>query len=132
MARGILGARAGSYDKSAQQEIIDSDAFEGPVIILAGLADAINPHVSGNYIVTGGAPDLMTLLAPTVGTDDNLSISIFSDSAQAHTLTATTLLANGTALKTTATFAAFRGAGLTLRAYNGVWQVVGATAITFT
>jgi hypothetical protein len=73
----------------------------------------------------------MTLAAPTAGVDDGLSIAVYSDSTQAHTITATSLFAAGVALKTTATFAAFRGAGLQLRAYNGVWQVIATTGITF-
>jgi len=76
--------------------------------------------------------DAMTLAAPTAGLDDGLVIAIYSDTLNAHTITATSLLANGTALKTTATFAAFRGAGLVLRAFNGVWQVVANTAVTLT
>jgi hypothetical protein len=132
MSRGITTSHVGSYERASQQDIIDGDSFEGPIIVLSGTADAINPHVAGNYIVNTGSADAMTLAAPTAGVDDGLSINVYSDSTQAHTITATSLFANGTALKTTATFAAFRGAGVNLRAYNGVWQVIGQTAITFT
>jgi hypothetical protein len=114
------------------QQGADCDAFNALPTLLTGSADAINPHVSGNYIIKTAGVNAMTLAAPTVGLDDNLSIQIWSDTTNAHTLTATTLLANGTALKTTATFAAFRGAGIGLRAYNGVWQTVSNTAVTLT
>jgi hypothetical protein len=132
--RGI-GARnaGGAYDAGgAQPDIIDGDSLQGPIIVLTGTTDAINPHVSGNYIIKTGSADAITLGAPTAGVDDNLSINIWSDTAQAHTVTATSLFANGTALKTTATFAAFRGAGMTLRAYNGVWQVLAASNVPLT
>ena len=132
MARGIGNHAGGAYTTDSQQDIIDGDAFEGPITQLTGSADAINPHASGNYVVKTAGVDAMTLAAPTVGTDDGLSISVYSDTTNAHTITATSLLANGTALKTTATFAAFRGAGVTLRAFNGVWQVIGNTAVTLT
>lgn len=127
-----LGPHAGSFDKSAQQDIIDADAFEGPITVLSGTADILPAHAGGNFIVATATADAMTLAAPTAGVDDNLTLSVYSDTTAAHTITATSLLANGTALKTTATFAAFRGAGISLRAYNGVWQVVGTTAMTLT
>ena len=124
MARGI--AHSGAFDAGAAQDIIDTNPYAAVPTLLSGTADAINPHVSGNYIVKTGSANAMTLTAPTVGVDDNLVISIFSDTLFAHTLTATALLAGGTALKTTATFPAFRGAGMTLRAFNGVWQVISS------
>jgi hypothetical protein len=130
MARVL--ANQGAVTGDVIQQIIDCDSLQGPITQLTGTADALNPHVSGNYIIKTGSADAITLTAPTVGTDDNLSINIWSDTLFAHTVTATSLLANGTALKTTATFAAFRGAGITLRAFNGVWQVLNNTAVTLT
>jgi len=124
MARGLV--HAGAFDGSAQQDIYDTNPYSAPITLLNGTADAINPHVSGNYIIKTGSANAMTLTAPTVGVDDNLTIAIFSDTLFAHTLTATSLLAGGTALKTTATFPAFRGAGMVLRAFNGVWQVLSS------
>jgi hypothetical protein len=73
----------------------------------------------------------LTLAAPTAGTDDGLEITIFSDTANAHTLTATALLDTGTASVNLATFAAQKGAGLTLEAYNGRWKVLCSVGITF-
>jgi len=128
MARGLTseGAVTGDFI----QQMSDGDALQGLPILLTGSADVINPHVSGNYIIKTAGVDAMTLKAPTVGVDDNLSIAIFSDTLFAHTLTATSLLANGTALKTTATWPAFRGAGIILRAFNGVWHFLNNTAVT--
>jgi hypothetical protein len=98
-------------------------------INLVGLTDAI-PATGGFYVVkTSTAPDVMTLAAPAVSSEGVL-LSIISDTTCAHTITATSLLAAGTALKTTATFAAFRGAGLVLRACNGVWQVLASQVVT--
>lgn len=98
---------------------------------LAGAADAINPHVPANYVVTKAGVDAMTLAAPTAGVDDGLEITITSGTANAHTLTATGLLNTGSASVNVATFAAFAGAGLTLMAYNGKWNVIAAVGITF-
>jgi hypothetical protein len=90
---------------------------------LTGTADAIPAGVPAFYVIKAGAADAMTLTAPTVAQEGNI-IQIWSDTAFAHTLTATTLLANGTALKTTATWPAFRGTGLILRACNLVYHVI--------
>ena len=130
MPRGLT--MQGAVYGDTIQQIQDGDALQGLPTLLTGSADVINAHLSGNYIVKTAGVDAMTLAAPTAGVDDNLSIAIYSDTTNAHTLTATSLLANGTALKTTATFAAFRGAGIILRAFNGVWQQVGNTAVTLT
>jgi|ERR1700722_3298387 len=130
MARGLTNL--GAVTNDVINQVCDGDAMQGVPVLLTGTADVIPAHVNGNYIVKTGSADAMTLAAPTVGADDNLSIAIFSDTLFAHTITATALFANGTALKTTATFAAFRGAGIILRAYNGVWQVVSTSAVTLT
>jgi hypothetical protein len=109
-------------------------ALTWPGIFLTGAADAINPAVAGFYVVKTAGVDAMTLAAPPASAEGNI-IQIWSDTTNAHTLTATTLLANGTALKTTATFPAFRGAGLILRACNGVWHVLsqgGAGVVVLT
>ena len=102
-----------------------------PAIFLAGLADAIPAGVAAIYVIKSAAADLMTLAAPTLAQEGNV-IEIWSDAAFAHTLTATSLLANGTALKTTATWPAFRGAGLILCARNLVYHVMSTGAATGT
>lgn len=103
----------------------------GAATVLSGSTDAINPHVSGSYLVTTAGVDAMTLAAPTSGTDDGVTITITSTTANAHTLTATGLLKTGSASVNLATFAAFAGAGLTLRAYQGLWYVDKSVGVTF-
>jgi hypothetical protein len=132
MARAV-GTHTGAFDAGAAQDVVDTDALQGPIKILTGTADAINPHVSGNYIIQSASANAITLGAPTAGVDDGLSISIAVDSTSlAHTITATALIANGTALKTTVTPAQFKGAGIVLRAFNGVWHVISAMAAPIT
>lgn len=130
MARGI-GPHLGAFDASAAQDVQDGDAFQSPPTVLSGSADVINPHKGGNYIVNTAGVDAMTLGLPTAGVDDNLSVAIYSATANAHTVTLPSAqLAAGVALKTIATFAAFAGAGILLRAWNGTWQVVGQVGNT--
>lgn len=119
-------------NETVQQQVatqVTGASYNQPGINLTGSADAISPAVPGFYVVKTAGVDAMTLAAPPASAEGNI-IEIVSDTTNAHTLTATTLLANGTALKTTATFPAFRGAYLKLRACNGVWEVLsnGASA----
>lgn len=93
---------------------------------------AIDPHTSANYVITKAGVLADTLAAPTATTDDGVIITITSNTAFAHTLTATGLLNTGSAAVNLATFAAFAGAGLTLRAYQAKWNVLSSTGITFT
>lgn len=101
------------------------------LVALSGTADALSPHLAHVYIVTKAGVDAMTLAAPTATTDDGIVITITSATANAHTLTATGLLQTGTANVNTATFAAQKGAGLSLMAYQAKWQVTSAVGITF-
>ena len=72
-----------------------------------------------------------TLAAPTATTDDGIVITVTSNTANAHTIQATGLLQTGTASVNLATFAAQPGAGLTLMAYQGKWNVLSSVGITF-
>jgi len=122
----------GSFDQGAAADVLSNCGIGNYITTLTGAADVIPPHGAGNYVVETAGVDAMTLAAPTAEVDDGILIAIFSDTTNAHTVTATSLFANGTALKTTATFAAFKGAGMVLRAYDGVWQVISSTGVTFT
>jgi hypothetical protein len=99
--------------------------------VLGGAAPAIPPHASHTYVFNRAGVTAATLAAPTAGTDDGVEITLTSDSANAHTITATGLLDTGTASVNVATFAAQKGAGLTLMAFNGRWKVICSVGITF-
>jgi hypothetical protein len=92
--------------------------------ILSGGTDAINPHVSARYIVTTPGVDSMSIVAPAVGADDGVTITITNGSSASHTVTFTSgTLRSGNAGVTTATFGAFPGSSFTFYAYQGVWFV---------
>lgn len=92
---------------------------------------AINPNTAANYVITKAGVLADTLAAPTAGADDGKVIMVTSNTANAHTITATGLLQTGTASVNVATFAAQPGAGLTLIAYQGKWNVLGSVGVTF-
>ena len=102
-----------------------------PVVVSA--SGAINPHVPATIMIADSGVAALTLTAPTAGApgDDFKVLRFISTTAYAHTLTATSLLATGTASVSVATFAAHPGAGLTLMAYQGLWYVLSSVGITF-
>ncbi len=73
----------------------------------------------------------LVLPAPNVG-DNGVALVFTSMTAAAHVITATGLLMDGTssAPKTTATFAAFKGATATFVAENGFWNVSALQNVT--
>jgi hypothetical protein len=93
---------------------------------------ALNPHLPGVFVITKAGVAALTLAAPTATVDDGIQITLTSNTAFAHTLTATGLLNTGSAAVNVATFAAFAGAGLTLMAYQGKWNVLASVGIAFT
>lgn len=102
----------------------------GPLVAITANG-AINPNNAEKYVITKGGVAAMTLAAPTVTVDDGKEIFVTSNTANAHTVTATGLLQTGAATVDVATFAAFAGAGLTLIAYQGKWNVKSQIGITF-
>lgn len=108
---------------------INADVKNAPIAITAN--GAVAAHTRASYVITKAGVAALTLAAPTATTDDGLSISLISNTANAHTLTATGLFGAGTASVNLATFAAFAGAGLVLIAYQGKWLVRSSNAITF-
>lgn len=100
-------------------------AFKRPQIFLIGTADAINPEVSGAYVVKTGSADSMTLATPTAAAEGNI-IEIWSDTDYAHVVTAASTLfcVGASAQKTVCTFPAYRGAGITVRVCNGVYHLI--------
>ena len=95
-------------------------AASGAIAVTAGLA-----------LITKASAAAMTLGAPAASQDGAVLV-ISSETAAAHTVTATALLADGVSGSPhgTATFAAYKGATLTLVAAAGLWNVQSAVGVT--
>ena len=93
---------------------------------------AIDPHTSKTYVVTKASAAALTLAAPTATTDDGVEITVTSNTAYAHAITATGLFQCGTVKTDVGTFAAFAGSGVRLIAYQGKWNVLANVVVTFT
>lgn len=90
---------------------------------------AIDPRLPGRAVITKAGVAALTLAAPNVG-DDGLYKLIVSSTANAHTITATGLYADGAAHVNLATFAAQIGASILLMAYKSKWYVVNLQGVT--
>jgi hypothetical protein len=108
---------------------VNGQSINNQLLITAN--GAIAPNTAATYTITKAGVAVMTLAAPTVGTSDGVRIAIISNTAFSHTLTATGLLQTGSANVNVATFAAFAGASLTLQAFQGKWNVIASTGLTF-
>lgn len=104
---------------------IVSYSASGAITIPSG-----GPNVEQTIFITKAGVAAMTLAAPTVD-QDGLILNITSNTAHAHTVTATGLLNTGTSSVNEATFAADAGAGVILQAASGLWNVLSSTGVTF-
>jgi hypothetical protein len=86
-----------------------------------------------NFPIAKATAAAITLVAPSKA-QDGLVVTFTSLTAAAHVITATSLLGDAVSGSphTTATFAAFIGASLTLQAQNGIWNVIASVGVTIT
>jgi hypothetical protein len=100
-----------------------------PIVELS--ADGAVPIGNGIFVITKPGVAALTLAAPRA--DQQCVIMHFtSRDAHAHTLTATGLIEDGVTggPKNAATFAAFKGASISLVAINLKWHVLSLNAVT--
>lgn len=104
-------------------------------IVEYGASGAITvPTVNTMVVLSKAGVAAMTLAAPSKGTD-GVMLFVTSNVAQAHTITATSLIADGASGSphTTITFTTgYKGQGIVLVAYQGLWQVFSNIATTIT
>lgn len=86
---------------------------------------------NGTVVITKGSAAALTLAAPTAE-QAGTRIRVISQTAYAHTITATNLIDDGVTggAKDLATFAAFAGAAIELEAVNLKWAVVSKNVVT--
>jgi hypothetical protein len=92
------------------------------------------PVKNTTYLLTKATALSSTTLAAPAKDQDGLRVTFTSATAAAHVLTATSLFADAVSGSphSTATFAAYIGASLSVEAANGVWNIVNSTGITVT
>lgn len=126
----------GSYDEDCKQDAFQTFLAQQPTPILLAASGAISADIPGVYMITKAGVAAMTLAAPTAGTEalggeDGMLITISSNTAFAHTITATGLLQTGTASVNAIAFPNVAGATVTLMAYGGKWNVISTGLGTY-
>lgn len=125
----FTGLTAGTIGDSADDGF-NTGAFVS--LLVNGAVPIANPLVPTIYQINKAGVLADTLAAPVALTDDGKMIRIMSNTANAHTITATGLYQSGSASVNLATFAAFAGAQMQLMALNAKWVVMGSVGVTFT
>lgn len=92
------------------------------------------PVRNTTYLLTKATALGTTTFAAPGKDQDGLTVTFTSQTAAAHVITATTLWGDAVSGSphTTATFAAFIGASLMVKADNGIWNIVSAVGVTIT
>lgn len=116
-------------------DLTTTNAVAGGNVTSYGVSGAITVPVTPSNVdslifLNKASAAAMTLAAP--GKDqDGLTLVITSNTAAAHTVTATGLISDGSTTTDVATYAAQKGASVTLKAARGLWNVISSTQITF-
>ena len=126
MSSPVIGIPLGAFTQRAADNLLAG------ALQLLPASGAINPKLPARYLITKAGVAALTLAAPVSGTDDGTLIQLISNTANAHTLTATGLLQTGTASVNAIAFPAFAGATVTLMAVLGKWVVVDFGFGTYT
>lgn len=102
-------------------------------VVVDYAADGALDPARDNATLSKGSAGAYTLAAPSLAQNGHL-LTITSRSAFAHVVTATGLVEDGVTggAKGTLTFAAFKGASITLQALDGHWSVLGKNVVTIT
>jgi len=90
---------------------------------------AIPVNQPGRYQITKAGVCALTLAAPSLA-DEGETYQIISTTANAHTITATGLFADGAGHVNLATFAAQIGASIQFQAIGGKWYVTDLQGVT--
>jgi hypothetical protein len=118
---------------TADNDVIEVLTVNAPTAntVTAYAANGALAIAPGTATLTKAGVNAMTLAAPTVA-QEGLILRVVSQTANAHTITATSLIDDGVTggSKTTATFAAFAGASIELMASNLKWAVISRNNVT--
>ena len=108
-----------------------TDLKPGTQIIAANGAITIPDGGEVTVIVTKGTAAAITIPPPTATVHDGVKIVVVSDTAAAHTVTATTIGFNkGNAASDVGTFGGAIGDGFAFMAYQGEWLVLANINVT--
>jgi hypothetical protein len=100
------------------------------VNLLAGDGAIAIPSASQDYAITKGSIAALTIVAPTVGTDDGKELTVWSETAFAHVITCAAVGFSGKNASGTLTWNGTRGSSVKFKARNGQWWVTAINGVT--
>lgn len=112
-------------------EVTTQNPWEPDLVTMSVNGAIAIPNRDTTVLLDKAGVAAMTLAAPTKDLDNNFKLLVTSNTAQAHTVTATGLFSTGTASVNLATFAAQKGSGFVVVPMQGLWNVVSSVGITF-
>ena len=113
----------GSFTLKTKKQVLRGD------FITVDASQALPVNVAGRYLITKATAAALTLAAPAAA-DDGMVMEIISNTAAAHTVTATGLYQDGAGHVNLATFAAQIGASMRIMALGGKWFVLAVQGVT--
>lgn len=127
---GAYALEACSADEVGEVLFVKMGGYgDGPQAVVS--ADGEITAKKGVVVIAKTSAAALTIAAPTATTDDGNELTIYSVTLFAHTVTFTTSGFNSSGTdQDVATFTAFKGNSMTLRAYQGNWYVVGTKNVT--
>jgi len=96
-----------------------------------GVDGAIVPPVSDTIVfIDKATAAALTLESPAAGTPDGVEVTIYSNTAAAHTVTYTPGFNANTTSSDVATFAATKGNSMTILSAKGLWGIKSLAGVT--
>jgi len=109
----------------------NNPAIYRPVTVSYGADGAIAPPVVPTVVYLNKASAAaMTLVSPPAGTPDGVEVTIYSNTAAAHTVTYTPGFNANTTTSDVATFAATKGNSMTILSAKGLWGIKALAGVT--
>lgn len=116
----------------AKVDNLTNGGFKLPIAAYSA-AGAIGLYSHIAVVTKANGAAALTIAVPTATTHDGVTITVVSATAQAHTVTATTVGFNaGDAASDVGTFGGAIGDGFTFVAYQGEWYVMPGTNLNVT
>lgn len=135
LANVQLSSAAGDFPNPAPGAVNPLPPWTRDLVTLGedGTVTAANLQRDTDFIMDKATAAAITLTAPTKG-QDGLTIVFTNQTAAAHVITATSLIADAVtgSPHTTITFGAFKGASIMLKADQGLWNVISAVVAVVT
>lgn len=132
LANVYFSGTAGDFPLPGASQLVTIDEASGNVVSLGQDQTVVAPNLDTIFNINKATAAALVMTAPNLS-QNGVLLSFTSNTAAAHTITATSLINDGTAgaPKNLATFTAGKGATVTFWIENGLYNVQSVTGVTF-